>query len=343
MTTSNTITQNDFSAIFENIHMATFAYGRGEVGEIKAYGGSTIPAGWLLCDGQAVSRTTYPELFSVIGTTYGSGDGSTTFNVPDLRGRFPIGSGTGTASDATERTLGQSGGSERVTLSASQMPAHTHLMVGYDTAKSGNPTANDTINLYATSGTSDLPYSLRSTTSAGASLGKSGSTGGSESHGNMPPYMAINYIIYAKNTVTMTNPSLDLFYPVGSYYETSDSTFDPNVQWGGTWVLETAGQVHVSAGTGYSINGALTNTTDGGASTVALNVNQMPQHTHGLYWNNNGNGAGSQSATWSIELFFGNREGSVKDASQGIQYEGGGQAHNNMQPYIVVNRWHRIA
>ena len=64
------------------------------VGTVQAFAGSTIPSGWLLCNGQAVSRTTYAKLYSVIGTTYGNGDGLTTFNVPNLQGRFPQGSGT---------------------------------------------------------------------------------------------------------------------------------------------------------------------------------------------------------------------------------------------------------
>ena len=64
-------------------------------GMIFAYAGASAPTGFLLCDGSAVSRTTYAGLFSLIGTTYGAGDGSTTFNVPDLRGRFAIGAGTG--------------------------------------------------------------------------------------------------------------------------------------------------------------------------------------------------------------------------------------------------------
>lgn len=337
MTTSNTITQNDFSAIFENIHMATFAYGRGEVGEIKAYGGSTIPAGWLLCDGQAVSRTTYPELFSVIGTTYGSGDGSTTFNVPDLRGR--VITGVGTLSGNTY-TLGEAVDAGLPNIAGYVIQRSTNYNTGNITWTGGG--ALSVSNVTSTSDGLSQVNGAIAQKRIDFDASKSNSIYGNSTT-VQPNTLAINYIIYAKNTVTMANPSLDLFYPVGSYYETSDSTFDPNVQWGGTWVLETAGQVHVSAGTGYSIDGALTNTTDGGASTVALNVNQMPQHTHGFYWNNNGNGAGPQSATWSIEVFFGNREGSVKDASQGIQYEGGSQAHNNMQPYIVVNRWHRIA
>ena len=68
---------------------------RSEVGTIKPWGKATAPAGYLLCDGSAVSRTTYADLFAVISTTYGAGDSSTTFNVPDLQGKFPQGkSGT---------------------------------------------------------------------------------------------------------------------------------------------------------------------------------------------------------------------------------------------------------
>lgn len=76
------------------------------VGEIRAYGGSTAPDQHLLCDGTAVSRTTYAALFAVIGTTYGVGDGSTTFNLPDLQQRFPLGK----AAAGTGSTLGGTGG-----------------------------------------------------------------------------------------------------------------------------------------------------------------------------------------------------------------------------------------
>ena len=81
------------------------------IGSIQAYGGSTAPTGWLMCDGSAVSRSTYAMLFSVIGTTYGEGDGSTTFNLPDLTGKVAVGSGT-------DYALGSSGGKDKVTLSA---------------------------------------------------------------------------------------------------------------------------------------------------------------------------------------------------------------------------------
>jgi hypothetical protein len=82
-------------------------------GSVISFAGSTAPSGWLLCDGSAVSRSTYSALFSVVGTTYGVGDGSTTFNVPDLMGRMPMGAGSG--SGLTGRDLGTKGGYEDLT------------------------------------------------------------------------------------------------------------------------------------------------------------------------------------------------------------------------------------
>ncbi len=176
---------------------------------------------------------------------------------------------------------------------------------------------------------------------------------------------------------------VDMFYPVGSYYETSDTSFDPNVTWGGTWSLETAGQVHISAGTGYAVSGALSNTSDGG-STDAI----VPYHTHtlsrttdvgvaahgitqpafkmtgGLYYKTWGNAdivnsscvqttaisSGShfynanQAATRTTNVALTNNH-SVTQPVFSASYAGtnGNTTNANMQPYIIVNRWHRIA
>lgn len=135
----------------------------------------------------------------------------------------------------------------------------------------------------------------------------------------------------------LPTPSLvDFFYPIGSYYETSDTTFDPNESWGGTWVQETAGQVHVSAGTGYAVSGANTNTSDGGEVTHTLTVNEMPAHQHSVTLANQG------TMYSAIPFTYGTNNGG-RVAGDFVSSEGGGQAHNNMQSYIVVNRWHRTA
>lgn len=93
-------------------------------GDLKVSARSSTPTGWLLCDGSAVSRATYSDLFSAIGTAYGTGDGSTTFNVPDYRGRTILGAGTG--SSLTARALGDTGGAETHTLTTDEIPSHNH-------------------------------------------------------------------------------------------------------------------------------------------------------------------------------------------------------------------------
>ena len=120
---------------------------RSEVGTIKPWGKATAPNGYLLCDGSAVSRTTYADLFTVIGTTYGTGDNSTTFNVPDLQGKFPQGkSGTTNlattggantvtvavtnnqaATNATNQTVSITGSIDNTSLTSAQLASHDHV------------------------------------------------------------------------------------------------------------------------------------------------------------------------------------------------------------------------
>jgi hypothetical protein len=167
-------------------------------GSVNAYAGSTAPAGWLLCYGQAVSRSTYADLFSAIATTYGAGDGSTTFNLPDLRGRSLFGKDdmggsaanrvTNAGSSITGTTLGASGGAQNVTLTLSQIPSHQHSGTIYNVSGAG-PTnsgyydAGNGYPLYRT----DLSNSVGSASVV--------PEGGGTSHQNMPPAMIMNYII----------------------------------------------------------------------------------------------------------------------------------------------------
>jgi microcystin-dependent protein len=105
-------------------------------GSIQMFAGSVTPNGWLVCDGSNVSRSVYNNLFKVIGTTYGAGNFNTTFTLPDMRGRCPIGVGTGAS--LTARTLGSNVGAETVTLAQTNLPPHTH------TATVGTQSANHT-------------------------------------------------------------------------------------------------------------------------------------------------------------------------------------------------------
>ncbi|WEK70373.1 MAG: tail fiber protein [Candidatus Chryseobacterium colombiense] len=95
----------------------------GYIGEIRLFAGNFAPLGWAFCDGALYSIATYSATYSILGTTYG-GNGQTTFAVPDLRGRIPVGTGTGAG--LSNVTLGEIGGKESVTMTVLQMPAHTH-------------------------------------------------------------------------------------------------------------------------------------------------------------------------------------------------------------------------
>ena len=182
-------------------------------GTIQMFAGAIPPAGWLLCDGSAVSRTDYAALFAAIGTTWGAGDGSTTFNLPDLRGRAPIGAGTG--SGLTARTLGGKLGSEAVqahthdkgTLSITSSGGHDHAIhTKWNTAKPG--TSSGTIVNLNSSGSSSSSDSgsvyIASSTGAHTHPNGnfSGSTGsyGSGASGNMQPSAVVNFIIHTGKT-----------------------------------------------------------------------------------------------------------------------------------------------
>jgi microcystin-dependent protein len=156
------------------------------VGEIRLFAGNFAPQGWAFCDGQLLSIATNEVLFDLIGTTYG-GDGQTTFALPDLRGRVPVHLGSNNQSNYLP---GQSGGTESVTLTANQMPAHGHAMYASTSPASaahgpsevlGSSTA---MNLYGT-GVPNMAMDPNALTPVG----------GNQPHENMPPFVALSYII----------------------------------------------------------------------------------------------------------------------------------------------------
>ena len=142
----------------------------------------------------------------------------------------------------------------------------------------------------------------------------------------------------------------DFFYPVGSYYETSDTTFDPNNSWGGTWALETEGQVHISSGANYAVSGALTDTTDGGSPYIQAHTHSHTNPTvsgsQPIYGSKNGaSGSVRYCLTSSVTSDNFARGGTYTVSGGSVNGVSGVTTGNagNMPPYIIVNRWHRTA
>lgn len=179
-------------------------------GSLTAYAGATEPSGWLFCSGQAVSRTTYSALFAVLGTTYGSGDGSTTFNLPDLRNRFVAGKGAETWSD----TLNEKAGSKDLIVVSHfhSGPTHSHSFTTFNAGDhlhqikvKNNAAAYGSGLLGPSTTTSWVTGEYEPTENAGDhfhtgntdnnTAADTGTTGSSGTNANLPPYITLNHII----------------------------------------------------------------------------------------------------------------------------------------------------
>jgi microcystin-dependent protein len=158
------------------------------VGEIRMFGSNFAPLGWMFCQGQTMPISENEALFQLIGTTYG-GDGVSTFNLPNLASRIPIHAGQGPGISQTY-ILGQTLGTEQVTLSSSQMPSHNHVLVGSsDIATNPGPTGN----ILATSSLLQ-PY-VGIAPDANMAPNAIAPSGGSQPHDNMVPFLCISFII----------------------------------------------------------------------------------------------------------------------------------------------------
>jgi len=151
------------------------------------FGGNFPPAGWAFCAGQILSIAEYETLFNLIGTTYG-GDGQNTFALPDLRGRLPIHQGQGPG--LSNFVIGQIGGTETVTLTTQQIPAHSHTPIAQSSAGTVASPANA-----VWAGSAIGEYAGAVTPSSAMSANLVGSAGGSQPHENRMPFLAVNYII----------------------------------------------------------------------------------------------------------------------------------------------------
>lgn len=158
------------------------------IGAITQFSGDTAPTNWLFCNGQAISRTEYSELFAIIGTHYGEGDGSTTFNLPDFIGKVPVGLD---AEDPDFDALGDFGGEKTHTLTIDEMPNHNHVLN------------------FRTSGSQPLEGNHGAYLLAGTNNTAIASAGGDQPHNIMQPYLVTNFIIKVKQSIgivgTVTN------------------------------------------------------------------------------------------------------------------------------------------
>lgn len=144
-------------------------------GTLLMWGTTSAPTGYLICDGSAVSRTTYAALFAVISTTYGSGDGSTTFNLPNLKGKVPVGRDSG---DTAFDVMGETGGAKTHTLTTAELPSHTHNI------------ATEQANAFGTAKIANTQ-----TGTGNAATIATASAGSGDAHNNLQPYIVLNFII----------------------------------------------------------------------------------------------------------------------------------------------------
>ena len=364
------------------------------IGTVNPFLGAVAPFGYLLLQGQKVSKATYPELYAICGTTFGP-ETSTEFTLPDLRGQTIAGYKEG---DSIFGTLGGLIGTLTVTtqnhtLTVNEIPVHSHgLIQTYDVPSGTGPGG---IALSDFSGT--VPSGL--TGSAGG--------GAAHNHGDVStiqPTMTLNWIVKAvmlipnQSTVVnndndstvnvyscdymnelldqMKREAFDFAHPVGSYYETSDSTWTPQAAgWYGTWVADNDGSALVSykssgafnkatgtivGGESQSYTPAGTNS-DGAVGNHTLTTNEMPKHTHaqnqwifngasasggahyGYGWENNtGTMYNNMPSNWSYNGNAGG-DGAHNHGFTQPTFTGTAATLSTIQTSKVVYRWHRTA
>ena len=298
------------------------------IGTIKMYGGTTAPDGYMFANGQAISRTTYSDLFAIYGTTFGAGDGSTTFNLPNLNGRTPVGLN---ASDSDFNTIGKTGGEKTHTLTQNELAAHRHgfqggaaLFTQPDQGVKGLGSGNLWIE-----GVGAIP-----TTSTDG--------GANQPHNNMQPYMVLNYIIKviqytpvqgviensmdsnsttdAPSIAAVKNYILNFIHPVGSIYMSVNDT-NPGDVFGGTWEQWGSGRVPV----GVDMSDSDFNSVEkiGGSK-------YLQEHSHNIKWQY----TGASGSTAAIINYSGS---TITTENAGTGDSG------NLQPYITCYMWKRTA
>jgi microcystin-dependent protein len=344
-------------------------------GEIKLYAGSSAPFGWLFCYGQAVSRTAYPRLFATIADTYGVGDGSSTFNLPDLRGRTPFGrddmggsaaNRVTSSSGITGTTLGATGGAQTVTLATTDIPSHTHTGTSASngahshTATTSSDGAHD--HGGATGSDGSHTHSFSATTGAGGSHSHTGTTdsGGSHTHtgtsdsggAHTHTYSATtdssgahtHFAVSTENSVSLGDTLTASNYLSDQLAIVADAAYAAvGVATAASIGLTSSNGAHTHTYSGTTASGGAhshTFTTDsGGSHTHTFTTGTQADHTHSVSGTTGSGGShthtissgGSHTHTLTTSTDGAHTHTFTSDAT------GGGGAHNNMPPAIMLN------
>lgn len=280
---ATSVTKKEVDSLKAVDSVSASAGGGGVTGAITMWSTATAPDGWLLCNGGAVSRVDYETLFTVIGTTYGGGDGSTTFNLPNLKGRTPVGLDGG---DGSFNSLGKTGGEKTHTLTISEMPSHTH------TQNSHNHTQN------------------------------------SHTH-------SINHDHANTNTGYFNTSHTHSF----SDTSTSAGGHGHSIWWGSERPISLSSGEKTPPTNVYSSSGYRTGYASGSVYEWAMNAKAVGGHTHYV---NGTTGSGGSNHIHSVDIpafsgYSGGKTATNNATTATNQNTGGGGAHNNIQPYIVLN------
>lgn len=324
----------------------------------------SIPAGWSIADGSAISRTSNASLFAVSGTSFGSGDGSTTFNSPNLKGRTPVGV---SASQTAFDTLGETGGAKSHTLVSAEMPAHNHAISLSASGNTSETPRSSSMRSVAQVGTwmnqthmvgwaggayadTSGPFPQHSHAINVTTSATSGSTGGSTSHNELQPYKAVRYLVATSSAPLLSS---------GMLLNVASSTSVP-----AAYSADMAGRLGVGVDSSQTEFDLLGET--GGTKTESLTTAQTPAHNHTASLNFVGSTSETATASWNritqqpgtnqcCDHRPGYSSGYYEDYSGAFPQHyhaitisasgstspavGSGTAHQNLQPYLVTQVW----